>query len=48
VAGTSSKLDVGYNTGPSSWTHSHIVTYENGKRAVITLYAGSWRAKESA
>jgi hypothetical protein len=46
VAGTSSKLDVGYNTGPSSWTHSHIVTYPNGKRAVITMYGGAWRAEE--
>lgn len=45
VAGTSSRLDVGYNTGPSSWTHSHIVTYENGKRAIVTLYDGAWRAK---
>lgn len=45
VAGTSSRLDVGYNTGPSSWTHSHIVTYENGKRAIITIYGGAWRAK---
>jgi len=45
VAGTSSKLDCGYNTGPSSWTHSHIVTYPNGKRSIITMYAGDWRAR---
>lgn len=45
VAGTSSMLDVGYNTGPSSWTHSHIITYENGKRAVVTIYDGAWRAE---
>ena len=44
VAGTSSVLDVGYNTGPSSWTHSHIITYRNGKRAIITMYDGAWRA----
>ena len=45
VCGTSSKLDVGYNTGPSSWTHSHIITYPNGKRAIVTMYDGAWRAE---
>lgn len=43
-AGTFSLLDMGYNTGPSSWSHSAIVTYANGKRAVVTLRAGKWRA----
>jgi hypothetical protein len=45
VAGTSSKLDLGYNSGPSSWTHSHIITYQNGKRAIVTMYGGAWRAE---
>lgn len=44
VAGTSTKLDVGYNRGPSSWSHSHIVTYPNGKRAIVTMFGGAWRA----
>ncbi len=44
VAGTSSKLKWTYNQGPSSWTHSHIVTYPNGKRSIITVYDGKWRA----
>lgn len=44
VAGTSSNLRWDYNKGPSSWTHSHIVTYPNGKRTIITIYAGAWRA----
>jgi hypothetical protein len=44
VAGTSTTLDVGYNTGPSSWTHSHIITYPNGKRAIVTMYDGDWKA----
>jgi transposase-like protein len=43
-AGTFSILDMGYNTGPSSWSQSAIVTYANGKRAVLTLRAGKWRA----
>ena len=44
VAGVSGRLDMDYNKGPSSWSHSHIVTYANGKRAMITMKNGKWRA----
>jgi hypothetical protein len=44
VAGTSTRLKWDYHTGPSSWSNSHIVTYPNGKRAIITIYNGQWRA----
>lgn len=44
VAGVSGLLDMDYNKGPSSWSHSHIVTYQNGKRAIITIKNGKWRA----
>lgn len=44
VAGTSSKLRWDYNVGPSSWTHSHIITYPNGKRTIVTMYGNRWRA----
>lgn len=44
VAGVSGQLDMDYNKGPSSWSHSHIVTYANGKRAIITMKDGKWRA----
>lgn len=44
VAGTCSKLKLEYTKGPSSWTHSHIVTYPTGKRAIITLRKGKWKA----
>lgn len=44
VAGTSTNLRMGYNHGPSSWTHSHIISYPNGKRTIVTVYAGKWRA----
>lgn len=44
VAGTCSLLILDYNKGPSSWSHSHVVTYPNGKRAIITVYNGKWRA----
>lgn len=44
VAGTSSLLDLGYNLGPSSWSHSHVITYPNGKRCIVTMWNGKWRA----
>lgn len=47
VAGTSTDLDMGYNNGPSSWSHSHVLTYPNGKRAIVTDYAGQWRADQN-
>lgn len=43
-AGTSSKLDMGYNKGPSSWSHSEVVTYPNARRAIVTMWKGTWRA----
>ena len=43
-AGTSSLLDLGYNSGPSSWSHSAVITYKNGKRCVITMWNNKWRA----
>ncbi len=45
TAGTTSELDLGYNRGPSSWSHSHIITYETGKRAISTMYLDAWRAQ---
>lgn len=44
VAGVTGSLDQGYNVGPSSWSHSHIVTYPNGKRAIVTITNKKWRA----
>lgn len=45
VAGTM-QLHMGYNKGPSGWAVSHVVQYPNGKRALITLQNGKWRAKK--
>ncbi len=42
--GTSSLLDMGYNVGPSSWLHSHVVIYPNGKRTHIHVIDGRWRS----
>lgn len=43
VTGTTSLLDMGYNKGMSSWSQSHVITYQNGKRAIITMQGGKWR-----
>lgn len=43
IAGVSGKLDMGYNVGGSSWTQSHILTYNNGKRCIVTIKNGKWR-----
>lgn len=43
VAGTMSLLEQDWNVGPSSWSHSHIVTLPNGKRMIVTFFNGKWR-----
>lgn len=43
-AGTFSILNPDYTRGPSSWSHSYIVTYGNGARFVGTVTNGKWRA----
>lgn len=45
VAGTSTELRWDYNKGPSGWNHSHVLTYPNGARAIVTCYLGMWRAE---
>jgi len=42
-AGVTGDFDQGYNIGPSSWSRTHIITYANGKRAMLTTWAGKWR-----
>jgi hypothetical protein len=50
VAGTSSKLTTewDYTSGPTSWSHSHVVQYPNGQRAIVTMKivdgVAKWRA----
>ena len=44
TAAASADLDLKYNRGPSSWSHSHIFTYKNGKRTIITIRNNKWRA----
>lgn len=33
--GVSGSLEMGYNTGPSSWRHAHCLTFPNGQRQMI-------------
>ncbi len=41
--GTSSRLNLNYNIGPSSWLNTHCVIYPNGKRTLINVINGRWR-----
>ena len=43
-SGTSSKLDLDYTKGMSSWAHAHLVTYQNGKRTILNLVNGKYCA----
>lgn len=43
-AGTVDTLDMGYNSGPSSWSRTLIVTFDNGKRSMLTMQGLKWRA----
>lgn len=43
-AGTSSRIDMPYATrGPGAWHNAHIVTYQSGKRTIVTLSGDMWR-----
>jgi hypothetical protein len=43
--GTSSLLDLVYaRKGPGSWMHTHCVVWPNGKRQLINIIEGHWRA----
>jgi len=42
--GTSSRLQLDYNIGLSSWMNTHCIIYPNGKRTLIHIMDGKWRA----
>ena len=42
--GTSSQLRLEFVKGPSSWLHTHCLIYPNGKRTLINIVDGRWRA----
>lgn len=41
--GTSSKLKLDYNKGPSSWRHAHCVIQPNGTRQIIFITNGKYK-----
>lgn len=43
--GTSSRLKLDYNTGPSGWMHTHAIVYQDGSRTLINIINGKWRAQ---
>lgn len=43
--GTSSRLQLEYNQGPSSWLHTHGIIYANGKRTLIHVINGEYTNK---
>jgi transposase-like protein len=42
--GTNSRLKLEYVHGPSSWLQTDCVVYKNGKRSLINIINGEWRA----
>jgi hypothetical protein len=46
TVGVLGKLDMGYNRGLSSWSHTNGLTWPNAKRQLITLQGHEWRGKE--
>lgn len=44
--GTTSKLKMGYNIGPSGWCHTSCLVYENGSRQLINVINGKFRAQK--
>lgn len=44
--GTLTKLDLGYNRGPSSWTHTCCLVYDNGQRQLINYVGGKCRLED--
>lgn len=42
-------MNMGYNAGSlSSWTHSHDITYANGKRTLIHCVGGTFFRRDAA
>lgn len=42
--GTSSRLQLEYNIGPSSWLNAHCLVHADGKRQIIVIHSGGkWR-----
>jgi hypothetical protein len=42
--GTSTPLRLEYNHGPGNWLNTHCVVYANGRRALLNIIDGRWKA----
>lgn len=43
-AGTSTKLRLSYNHGPSSWLNAHVLLQHDGKRQIVNIIDGKYTA----
>ena len=43
VVGTSSRLRLDYNQGPSSWLNTFCLVYPNGQRQLINIIEGKYK-----
>jgi hypothetical protein len=43
MVGTASRMRIGYNRGPSSWTSTHGIIYPEGTATMVTVWKGRWR-----
>lgn len=48
TTGVTARLEHGYNRLPSTWLHAHVIQYANGKRAVLAIIHGRYRAARAA
>lgn len=46
VVGTSSRLNLSYNAGPSSWAQTHGIIYPHGGRTLVTMSDGKFWADQ--
>ena len=44
--GTSTKLQLGYNDGPSAWSQTHLIQHADGSRQLITNIFGEWKLND--
>ena len=41
--GVMGNLDMGYNRGPSSWTQTNAIVYDNGQVQLLNYIDGKWK-----
>jgi hypothetical protein len=44
--GTTTKLDISYQTGPGNWTHSSCILYKNGQRQMLNCINGDYKLRQ--